>query len=133
MGKVLGWAIAFVVAVIALWLIIGWVTTSANVVSAGNVKEQHTQVIQNWEAMVAAAENACTVQKSATTNDPSDPVLVENPVLAYEATFRRIKVEYERRMQNFFEAKIVAPSGYPTKVPYNSDWCKLAEEMNNVV
>lgn len=132
-GKIAGLSVVAVLAlVVALPLLFGWLNASRDIVSASNVKRQHTAIIQDWESMVSAAENACSVVKAGVDSNPNDATLVESPVLAYEATFRRIRASYERKMQNLFEAQLVAPSGYPTRVPHNEDWCQLAEEMNAI-
>lgn len=111
-----------------------WFGTAVEVVSPDNVKTQHEQVIQGYEAMIASAGNICVVQESAQkeTNGRS-PVLVESPTLAYEATFRNIVSEYNQTQDNLFKAKVVAPSGYPKSVAIKSldtsDWCTVADQL----
>lgn len=107
---------------LGLWLIgsifgfIGsWGNEGKRIVSPTNVREQHTAIIEDYEAMEAAAENACSGTNSK--KDEDDPSLVEKPDFAYAALYRKIRVEYNRRQKNLFEAKLVGPKGYPRSAP----------------
>jgi hypothetical protein len=73
-----------------------------------------TRVLTLWEGLPQAAQNYCSAT-GATAENPNppkkpkssdDPVLVEDPGLAYAATYRSQEREYDRRMENFFEAYI---------------------------
>ncbi|WP_159795764.1 hypothetical protein [Puerhibacterium puerhi] len=111
---------------------LGWFNRGVEVVSPTNVTEQHRQVIGKYEAMQAAANNACSAQRSESSED--GPTLVEGPELAYAATVRSIAADYNRRMENLFEAKLVAPAGYPDEAPFidqgpDTDWCAVAADL----
>lgn len=139
-GPRLAWVGWFIGAVVALGVVFavlgfigGWFDKAAEVVGPENVSEQYHDVAKDWQAMQAAAANACAVGDP--TSEEGDPVLVENPALAYEATFRNIAGDYNRRMTNIFEAGIVAPEGYPETVDMPSgdvDWCGVAEAMASI-
>lgn len=83
-------------------LVGGWFSGTAETVSFDHSKEQTTVVLDDWESLKTAAQNACDAKSSA--HQSTDPVLTEDPALAYKATYRRIAVDYNRRMGNFFEA-----------------------------
>lgn len=119
-----------------LGLAFGWIGAGAKVVSADNVRTQHAVVIGHFNAMDASAKNACTVQKSATGSSDRSPTLVEDPMLAYSATFNSIAADYNSAVDNNFKAGIVAPSGYPESVYINSidteDWCTVSKQLQNM-
>jgi hypothetical protein len=129
LGIIVVLAIVFGVTGLAL----GWFRTATEVVSPANVKAQHEQVIGKYESMIAAAGNACTVQGSDGKSSEKSPTLVESPVLAYEATFRRIVADYNASVDNLFKAGIVAPPGYPESVDLKSidttDWCTVPDQL----
>lgn len=113
----------------------GWWNAGVQVVSASNVKEQYAQAINEWESLKTSAFNACSAQSAET--DENSPTFVEGPELAYAATYRRSVVEYNSRMKNIFEAKLVGPSGYPREVPRldvgpTTDWCSVSEELASI-
>lgn len=117
----------------ALGLALGWFERGVQVVSPQNVTEQHRGIIQQWEAMKVSASNACSAVQQSESSSKS-PTMVEDVTLAYAATFRNSVAEYQRRMDNLFEAKIVAPSGYPSDVPFtdlgpDTDWCQVYADL----
>lgn len=127
-------ALAAVLLGIAGWGF-GWFGKGVEVVSAGNVSEQHRAVIEDWEALQASARNACS---ASTKVGEGSPTFVEDPALAYAATYRRLVVDYNRRQQNNFEAGIVGPAGYPKTVPAldqgpNTDWCAVADRLEQSI
>jgi len=100
----------------------GWGGEAARITGPDNVREQNTAILDAWESLQATAGNVCSV-RNATRGDAS-PTLVEDPAFAYEATYRRIKATYDRRMSNLFEARAVRdlplPSdldGLPSRAP----------------
>jgi hypothetical protein len=115
----------------------GWGRTAVQVVSPENVKAQHELVIGHYNDLRAAADNLCTVQEAAAV-EKSDrsPVLVESATLAYEATFRNIRADYNAAVENLFKAKIVMPAGYPTSTELNAldtkDWCHVTEQLDTL-
>lgn len=137
-------AIWFILAVLAIGLVFGvirfvggWGNTAAEVVSPDNVKAQHEKIIGHYQAMIAAADNACTVQASGESEGNSkSPTLIEDPTLAYEATFRNIVADYNASMDNIFKAGIVAPPGYPSSVELSNldttDWCTVSEQIRSI-
>lgn len=94
---------------------LGWFNKAAEVAGPENVSSQYREVINDWETLEAAAQNACSAQDSSRSQ--ADPTLLEDPAFAYEATYRRVRVDYNRRQANLFEAKVVGPGGYPAVAP----------------
>lgn len=107
----LRWAWKIVFVVIALSLVLGvigffgsWWSASVDTVRPANARLQTTEVLKEFEALNVAAANVCDVVAANANPSASDPTLIEDPALAYKATYRNIAAEYDRRMENFFEA-----------------------------
>lgn len=105
------------------------------VLSVKNIREQRTAIIQDWQDLLVATGNAC----EAVNNPPSanSPTLVESPAMAYAATARKARVDYNRRQHNLFEAEEVGPPGYPETIPdgpamdaFKPNWCKIAADLH---
>lgn len=92
----------------------GWGKTVANTASPENVSLQYRQVIEGYEALQATAGNVCD---AANMKQKNDSVFLESPEFTYRANYRKIAVDYNRRMSNFFEAKNFHPKGYPAQAP----------------
>jgi hypothetical protein len=115
------WFFGAVAVIIALSLIFGmiswigsWGGEAKRVLSPQNVRDQNTAIIDDYESMDAAAANACQARTAAKEN--GDPTLVEDPALAYSATYRRIRVDYNRRMANLYEAQAVRRVPVPSNL-----------------
>lgn len=99
----------------ALSWVLSWGGEAKRVTGVENVREQYATVIEDWQAMEAAAANACQAKDAA--REQGDPTIVESPSLAYDSQYRRIVVDYNRRQANLFEARLVGPKGYPRVAP----------------
>jgi cell division protein FtsI/penicillin-binding protein 2 len=93
----------------ALSFAFGWIGGAAQIESFQNHKEQYTWAYQDMEALRAQAGNICDA-KGATNIQPG-------AVLAYKQNYRRIEADYDRRMENAFEAKYVKPHDLPRRAP----------------
>lgn len=113
--KVAGWLALIMVALIIAFSVgrfaFGWFGATADIFGPANVKAQYAAVIEDWNAMEAAAENACAAKDVSRQG----PTFLEDPAFAYKAKYRQIAVDYNRRQANFFEAKEVGPSGYASR------------------
>jgi hypothetical protein len=89
-----------------------WGGEAARITNPDNVREQNTAILDAWESLQATAGNVCSV-RNAVRGDAS-PTLVEDPAFAFEATYRRIKATYDRRMSNLFEARAVRDLPLPS-------------------
>jgi hypothetical protein len=116
---------AMVLKVLAVILVLGllvgacnwigsWGGEAARVTSPQNVREQNTAIVGDWQALQRAAENACDAKDAAKQN--GDPTLVEDPALAYKATYRNIQQDYDRRMANLYEAQAVRNLPLPSNL-----------------
>jgi hypothetical protein len=129
--------VAVGVIVLLLGLGFGWFSKGVETVSAPHVQAQYNLVIQDWNALTTAADNACAAQGgSANSNGPT---LVESPALAYQATYRNIRTEYNSAWQNIFDAKLVGPRGYPHNVPNFSEatgakpnFCSVSQQLSDL-
>lgn len=105
-----GWSLIVLIGIVAvmgsLSFIFGWINTAADVASPRNVTTQYAAVIEDWNGLEAAAENACNASSARTEQGPT---LLEDPALAYKAKYRQIAVDYNRRQTNIFEAGLVGP------------------------
>jgi hypothetical protein len=138
----LGIVVAVVVVVAVVFGVLGfigaWGGEAKRIASPANVRQQHTLVIQDWEAAQRAADNACGAQDAA-PRGPDAPTLVEDPAQAYAATYRNIVTDYNRRQRNLFEAKLVRPAGYPGAIPASlqpvgpkADWCAVSAGLREL-
>lgn len=128
---------AIVLVAVTLSLIglgMGWFNAGGKVISADNVKKQHTVVIGQYQDMIGAAENACSAQQAAAgTKTDKDALVLESPIAAREATFRSLVSKYSATVDNPFEGQVVVPDGYPTSAELSgldtSDWCTVGEQL----
>lgn len=115
----------------------GWWNKAAEVAGPANVSDQYHRVITDWESLYTAAGNACYAQNDD-SDDTGAPTLVESPVLAYAATYAKIRTDYNSRMNNIFEAGAVAPIGYPREIDQSiganpsDDWCQVQEKLDKL-
>ena len=93
-----------------------WGRKAAEVLGPDNVQAQFAVVIENWEALTVTSDNACLVG-SGKAGDSNSPLLVESPVLAYAATYRNVRAEYNAAFADIFKAGVVGPPGYPREIP----------------
>lgn len=111
----------------------GYVEKAKKVAGADNMEDQYKRVITDYNSLQTAADNACAAQGEQERGE-SDPTLVEGPGLAYAATYRKIWVDYNTRMNNIFEAGFVGPPGYPRHIPNytagtKTDFCKVSDSL----
>lgn len=130
-------AIAVVVVIAVVGGIIGlvgnWGSEAKHVVGPANVTNQYKVIIDDWQSLMTAADNACGAQN--TTPASGDPTLVENPAFAYAATYRKIRTDYNLHFHDVFEGGLVGPRGYPKTVPDlagthgTGDWCQVSSQL----
>jgi hypothetical protein len=111
----------------------GYVEKGKKVIGADNMEDQYHRVITDYNSLQTSADNACAAQGGSEKSD-DDPTLVEGPGLAYAATYRKIWVDYNSRMNNIFEAGYVGPPGYPRRIPNftagsKTDFCSVSDKL----
>lgn len=99
----------------------GWGNEAARIAGPQNTREQFTALYDLYENMQATAGNVCDVKNSEAS--VNSPVIIEDPEFAYAAQYRRIEAEYNRRMENEFEAEwlLIHPDGLPHRAPSLDD------------
>lgn len=117
-GKVLGAILAVVIVLSIVGGLLSFVGGHADAVkksvSSPNVVEQNRAIIEDYTQMQAAAANAC--QAAESKSEEGDPTIVENPALAYNATYRRLQADYDRRMANLYEASLAREFPVPSNL-----------------
>lgn len=112
-------AICFVLAIVAAvgHFALGWWNGAAQTVGFDNTKAQFTDLYGDMESMRAAAANACAAKDA--NHSASGPTFLEDPAQAYEAKYRSIEADYNRRFENIFEANalLVKPNDLPQRAP----------------
>lgn len=109
-----------------------WGQKAVKVVSPANVEKQYGVIIDNWEALTASADNACLAQSGETSED--GPLLIESPEMAYAATYRSVRADYNAAWANVFDAGLVGPPGYPKSIPNwtsgaDPDFCTISTNL----
>lgn len=137
-GKIIGVVVAALLLIFVLGLVIdacdvgnGYRKEGKRVVGVENVKEQNRAIIEDWNSMEAAAANACGAKD--TKKDEDDPTLVEDPSLAYSAKYRQIRVDYNSRMANLYEAQAVRGLPLPSNLKSYPKVAPTLREMQTQV
>lgn len=107
-----GGLIVIVLVVIAWGL--GWLFLPGQVVSPQNVREQWRFAYEYDEKLQAAAVQVCATEKalnSATSDNERQQR--RSQLLAYEQNYAKIKAEFDARLRDAFQAKLVAPADIP--------------------
>lgn len=142
-GTIVKWALWGLAAFVVLWIVIGilsfvgaWGGSVKKIVSPPNVEAQFHTVIEDWQGMISNAENACEAEKGGSTETENSPTLIGGkPQAAYAQNYRRVRIDYNRRQHNFFEAKIVGPPGYPRTAPsyqHVTSWCDVSDKLKAI-
>lgn len=132
------WGIGIVILVFLIVVVMSvfgpWASKAKEVTGPQNVSAQYGAVISDWQDLVTQADQACAASK--TVSDANSPTFIENPALAYRSLYLRTRADYNSRMQDVFQAKLVGPHGYPRTVPdfpethaAAGDWCAVAEKL----
>lgn len=105
-AKLFGGCLTFVIVVVVLVSAVLWIgswgSKEAELTGPDHTQEQVTATLDDWTSMHAQAQTYCQLKESKSTQD--DPTLVEHPEVAYAAKYRSTEADYDRRMNNFFEA-----------------------------
>lgn len=136
------WVLGAVAILAVLGLVVGaifgitnwvgsWGNKAADVVGPQNVEKQYNVIIDNWESLTKAADNACAAQASAGS---TDTLLVESPAFAYASTYRTVRAKYNQAFANVFDAGLVGPPGYPREIPNwtsgeNPNFCTVSTQL----
>ncbi len=118
LGRTVFLALAFLVIVVAALWTYRWLTAAADVTSAKNVKAQWTSLYQHLEALDTTARQICSTERAlAAAGDTPEASQRRTHVLTYEQNYARIQGEYNAKVRNAFEAKLVKPNDVPEQAP----------------
>lgn len=115
------WFFLFVGAVAAIGLVgwaMDWFSTPGQVFSAANVREQWAFAYRYDSSLDAAARQVCSAERAhaEATND-AERIQRRSQLAAFEQNYYRIQAEYDGRLRNAFEARLVKPSDVPDRAP----------------
>jgi hypothetical protein len=103
----------------------GWWSGVKETTGFDNTRTQAFQLRDDYRSMQATAGNACEAEKQAGESNPNDPQIVGgDPAFQYNATYRRIEADYDRRMDNAFEA------GWVRHYPFLRDLPRTAPTLS---
>lgn len=85
----------------------GYADETTRVISVDNNREQTTKILNDEKSMVVQAGNVCEARAAGDGSNPNDPQIVGgSPEFQFAQLYRQLKADYDRRMANFFEAKL---------------------------
>lgn len=121
-GVFVGKWIAFGILVVVLVGIIGWgirwASVPGQVASPENVRKQWAFAYDYDESLQSAARQVCAAEQAlADTKDATERSQRRSQLMALEQNYSRIQAEYNAKLRNAFDAKLVAPSDVPAKAP----------------
>lgn len=114
----LSWIVVIVLVFGLYGWIAGWLKTATGVGSSENVTEQWRFAYDYWEDLEALAQQVCNMERArelATTDNERSQRLTQQ--LAYENQYETTRSDFEARLRNAFEAKLVKPPDVPGKAP----------------
>lgn len=124
--KVAKWALILLVAVPIVagigHFVFGWFSAGAEIVSPQHVKQVYAVTFDDYKALEASAQNACTLSAAVQSeNDPSIRSQRQTQLIATEQNYNRIKADYDAETANIFEANKVRPAQLPLVAPTLTD------------
>lgn len=99
-------------------LVLAWVLFLSSIFFPSNVSEQWRFAYEYNRSLIATSQNVCQARKDeAAATDPTVKSQRGSQRIAYEQNYRRIEAEYDARLANAFEAKLVRPADVPLQAP----------------
>ena len=96
----------------------GWVSVPFQVTSAQNVQDQWKFAYTFDESLQAAARQVCSTESAIKAADNTNEASQRrSQLLAIEQNYARIEGQYNARLRNAFEAKLVRPGDVPAQAP----------------
>ena len=124
--RVVGGFIALVAAILIVTVIVGWMSTGAGLISADNVAKQWAFAYQYEESLKSEALQICNAEKAlAASTNVAEQTQRRSQVLAMKNNYHRIAQEFDARLRNAFEAKLVAPPDVVREAPSLSDMAEV--------
>lgn len=96
----------------------GWGSEPGRIYGVENVKEQWRFAYEGEESLRTAARIVCKAEQdeAAATSD-NERIQRASARIAYEQNYYRIQADYDARMRNAFEAKLVKPDDVVSPAP----------------
>lgn len=118
LGKVIAWIGGVLLIALVFGWVFGWIAVPFQTTSASNVREQWGFAYRYEASLQASARNVCSA-RTAVAQATSDEERVQrrSQAMAYELNYSRIQSEYDGRLRNAFEAKLVRPRDVPAEAP----------------
>jgi hypothetical protein len=121
-GGVLKWGIWLIAIVLVLGLVgtlgsflFGWFREPARIYGVDNVRDQWQFAYEYEESLKTIASNYCTAATAVAQADPQTKSARETQRIAQENNYNRVRAEYDARLRNAFEAKLVKPADVPER------------------
>lgn len=112
------WGVVIVVILVALGWFLSWLFVPAQVASPQNVREQWQFAYGYEEKLQAAAQQICIAEEAvASAVGSTEKEQRRSQLIAYEINYTRLQADYDARLRNAFEAKLVAPPDVPKVAP----------------
>ncbi len=121
-GKIVGLTLLGIIGFMAVAWGLGWVAVPLQVTSSENVQKQWAFAYQDEESLRASAAQYCSAKKAVeiATSD-NEKSQRRSQQLAIEQNYARIQAEYDAKLRNAFEAKLVRPADVPARAATLSD------------
>lgn len=118
-SKIIALVVVTIVALMFFGWALGWFAAPLQATSADNVRKQFAFAYQYEESLNAAALQYCTSRdaRDRTERGSEAHTQRETQVIAIEQNYSRIAAEYNAKLSNAFEAKLVAPPDVPKRAP----------------
>ena len=111
--------VALVIGLTALGFALDWFGTGVKIVSPENVKAQYEFAYQDTRALRADATNVCGELHvlADPTVSADEKTSRRSQLLAYQQLYAKTEADYDARVANVFQAKLVKPSDVPLVSP----------------
>lgn len=124
-AKGISWFLKWFFAITFVVLVMGgvvwglkWLLVPAQVASVENVREQWRFAYQYDESLRAIAQQICSASKAVReAEDSNEKTQRRSQLVALEQNYARVEAEYNAKLRNAFDAKLVKPSDVPEKAP----------------
>lgn len=118
LGKIIAWVGGVLLVLMVLGWMFGWIGVPFRTTSAENVREQWSFAYRYEASLEASARNVCSARTAvAQATSDQEQVQRRSQALAYEQNYSRVQSEYDGRLRNAFEAKLVRPRDVPAEAP----------------
>jgi hypothetical protein len=129
------WGCAIIVVIAALSLIgvyahfaLGWLAEPARVIGVDNTRQQWAFAYQYDESLHTIANQYCTAATAVAQSDPVTKPQRESQRIAIENNYNRVRAEYDAKLRDAFQAKLVKPPDVPDRAPALQEnvarWCR---------